>query len=97
MECNNVLDLQKLKNKLESQLKEVNKMIKHGDRNKITPTIIKNLQRIRSHIENDIKTCNSLLNNPNIAFIDITGFTHISNCHIINVDEYLVIINRISR
>lgn len=97
MECNNVLDLQKLKNKLESQLKEVNNLIKHGDRNKITPNIIKNLQRIRSHIENDIKTCNSLLNNPNISFIDITSFIHITNCYIVNVDEYLVIINRISR
>lgn len=97
MECNNVLDLQKLKNRLESQLKEVNRLIKHGDRNKITPTIIKNLQRIRSHIENDIKTCNSLLNNPNISFIDITSFIHITNCHIMNVDEHLIIINRISR
>lgn len=97
MECNNVLDLQKLRNRLESQLKEVNRLIKHGDRNKITPNIIKNLQRIRSHIENDIKTCNSLLNNPNIAFIDVTSFIYITNCHIINADEYLVTINRISR
>lgn len=97
MECDNILKLQEIKAILILQALEVNSLIKYGDRNILTLDIIKTLQSIRGRIEDDIKTCNSLLNNSNIAFIDISSFLYMTNCYIENTRDYINIINKINK
>lgn len=89
MKCDNIHKLNEIKGEFEKRLNRINYLIKHGNRNKITFTMIRDSQKIREYLEKDINICNSLLNNNSICSMDIRQYVDISEFHITNIDEFL--------
>lgn len=96
MECDNIRRIKELKGEFEKRLNRINYLIKHGNRNRITFTMIRNSQEIREYLEKDINVCNSLLNNIAICSMDIQPYLDLSVFHITSIDDFLRTVERLT-